>query len=384
MNEGLQPGSEMTPALVTHLDRCLGCMACVTACPSGVQYDRLIEAARPQVERNAGRPAPRRALRRFVVEMFTSPRRMRAVVPVLAAAQRLGLTRLARAAAIERRVPRVAAAVRLAPRARIREVMTTSPRFVPAVGPSRGRVGVLQGCVQRVFFSGVNRATARVLSAEGFDVVIPRRPGCCGALMLHSGYEARAMERAKETIRALERCDVVAVNAAGCGSAMKDYGHLFGDDPRWASRARDFSARVRDVSEVLAGVEPRARRRAVRARVVYHDACHLAHAQRIRSQPRAVLGTIPELELVEPDEWELCCGSAGVYNLLQPDAGKELGIRKATNLLATGAEAVVAGNPGCALQIAAFTREAGRPLPVYHPMELLDWSISRGRGAASP
>ena len=379
MNDGLKPGSQMTTSLVTHLDLCLGCMACVTACPSGVQYDRLIEAARPQVERHADRPARERALRRLLLGTFTRPRRLQAILALLAVAQGLGLTKIAKTGTVRRRFPRIAALARLAPGAPIGRRAHPLPRFVPARGSSRGRVGLLQGCVQRVFFGHVNDATVRVLSAEGFDVVIPSRPRCCGALMLHSGYEPDATALAKETIRALEECDVIAVNAAGCGSAMKEYGHLFEDDPRWGERAARFASRVRDVSEVLATVEARAPRRPIHARVAYHDACHLAHAQRIRAEPRALLASIPGLEIVEPAEWELCCGSAGVYNLLQPEAGAELGRRKAANLLATGADAIAAGNPGCALQIRTFTQEAGRALPVYHPIELLAWSIDGPR-----
>ena len=196
--------------------------------------------------------------------------------------------------------------------------------------------------------------------------------------MLHSGYEEEAMELAKELIETFADCDYVAVNAAGCGSSMKDYAHLLEDDPDWAERARSFSEKVRDVSELLAEFEPVAPRREVALKVAYHDACHLAHAQGVRLQPRALLDAIPGLELVEPPEWEVCCGSAGVYNLLQPEAGAELGRRKAKNVLATGADAIAAGNPGCTLQITTYLEEAGSPLPFYHPMELLDRSIHGG------
>ena len=182
-------------------------------------------------------------------------------------------------------------------------------------------------------------------------------------------------------IVAFEDCDYVAVNAAGCGSSMKDYGDLLSDDEEWAERARRFSDKVRDVSQLLAEWEAVAARHAVPLKVAYHDACHLAHAQKVRSEPRQLLAAIPDLELVEPAEWEICCGSAGIYNLLQPDAGHALGRRKAENLLATGAEAIAAGNPGCTLQIAAHLREQGRPLPIYHPIQLLDRSI---RGAGQP
>ena len=193
---------------------------------------------------------------------------------------------------------------------------------------------------------------------------------------MHAGEDVEARTLAKATIEALDGYDTVIVNAAGCGSAMKDYGHVLRDEPDWAERAAAFSARVRDVSEFLAQAGPRAERRPIEIKVAYHDACHLAHAQRVRSQPRELLRGIPGLELVEPADWELCCGSAGIYNLVQPEPAFQLGERKARNLLDTGAEAVVAGNPGCALQISAHTERLGCPLPVLHPMELLARSIA--------
>jgi glycolate oxidase iron-sulfur subunit len=196
---------------------------------------------------------------------------------------------------------------------------------------------------------------------------------------MHTGYEPEAIRLAKKTIAAFEDCDTVAVNAAGCGSAMKDYVHLLEDDPVWADRARAFSARVHDVSEFLAARGTVAERHPVPLWIAYHDACHLAHAQGVRSEPRALLAEIPELELLEPADWEVCCGSAGLYNILEPEAAEQLGRRKAENLLATGAQAIAAGNPGCALQIAVWLKELGRPLPVYHPMEVLDASISGRR-----
>jgi glycolate oxidase iron-sulfur subunit len=229
-----------------------------------------------------------------------------------------------------------------------------------------------------VFFGDVNAATVGVLAAEGFDVVAPRLPRCCGALQLHTGHDEQARTLARATIEAFAGSDTVVVNAAGCGSAMKDYGHLFRDDPAWADRAAAFAAKVRDVTELLADLEPVATRHPVPLTVAYHDACHLAHAQGVREAPRRLLGTIPGLELREPAGWEICCGSAGVYNLLKPDPAAELGRRKAQHLLDTGAQAVAAGNPGCALQIAAHARALGRELPVYHPMQLLDASI-KGR-----
>jgi glycolate oxidase iron-sulfur subunit len=372
MKEGHE---EISAPLVTHLDRCLGCMACVTACPSGVQYDKLIEDARPQLERHVQRPPLERAHRRLIFGLFTRPGRLRALAPGAALAQKLGLPRLARRPLVRRLAPRLAAMVAMTPETPLRRSLSRLPTKFEARGERRGTVALLQGCVQRVFFSDVNEATARVLAAEGFEVHVPRLPRCCGALPMHAGEDVQARELAKATIGALERYETVVVNAAGCGSAMKDYGHLLRDEPAWAERAAAFAAKVRDATELLADVEPRAERRRLAMKVAYHDACHLAHAQGVHAQPRELLRTIPGLELVEPAEWELCCGSAGIYNLVQPQPASELGERKARNLLDTGAEAVVAGNPGCALQIAAHTERLGRPLAVLHPMELLARSI---------
>ncbi|MDQ4068992.1 MAG: heterodisulfide reductase-related iron-sulfur binding cluster [Actinomycetota bacterium] len=380
MNVALEEEADkLSDSMVTHWDRCLGCMACVTACPSGVRYDKLIEATRPQVERNYERSPRDRAFRRFAFETFTHPGRLRALVPLMVAARKAGLTRALNGRL--RRFPRIHALQSLLPDVTVKAAAARLPERVPAQGKSRGQVGMLLGCVQRVFFGDVNESTARVLAAEGFDVFAPRSVRCCGALMLHSGAEADALDLAKRMIAAFEGCDYVAVNAAGCGSSMKDYGDLLSDDEEWAERAKRFSGKVRDVSQLLAEFDPVATRHPVPLKVAYHDACHLAHAQKVRPEPRQLLRAIPELELVEPAEWEICCGSAGIYNLLQPDAGQALGRRKAENLLATGAEAIASGNPGCTLQIAAHLREQGRPLPIYHPVQLLDRSI---RGAGRP
>jgi glycolate oxidase iron-sulfur subunit len=369
-----QGHEEISAPLVEHIDRCLGCMACVTACPSGVKYDKLIEDTRPQLERNFERPAPERAYRRLVFELFTHPGRLRSAAPLVAAAQRTGLAGLARRPRLRRLAPRLASLAGLAPNASLKRSLRRLPVHFPAQGEKRGSVALLQGCVQRVFFGHVNDATAHVLAADGFEVHAPRLPRCCGALQLHSGDDG-ALELAKKTIAALEGHDTIVVNAAGCGSAMKDYGHVLRDEPEWAERAERFAAKVRDATEVLAEAGPRAERRPLEMKVAYHDACHLAHAQGVRTEPRELLRQVPGLELVEPAEWEICCGSAGVYNLLEPEPAAELGERKARNLLDTGAEAVAAANPGCALQITAHTARLGRALRVYHPLELVARSI---------
>jgi glycolate oxidase iron-sulfur subunit len=361
MRVGHEEGEQISPEMTTHFDNCLGCMACVTACPSGVQYDRLIERVRPQIERHGDRTWRERLLRGAIFSLFTHPARLRLMVPGMVLQQRLRL-----AERFGDRLP----FLRLAPKVRARAAIRQLPEVVPAIGEKRGTVAFMQGCVQRVFFGDVNAATVRVLAAEGFEVHSPRQPRCCGALQFHSGVEQPARALAEATVAAYEGYDVVLTNVAGCGSAMKDYGNLFEDDPRMV----EFSAKVRDVHEFLAEAGVRAERRPLPLRLAYHDACHLGHAQGVRSQPRELLAGIPGLELVEPAEWELCCGSAGIYNLTHPDAAAQLGARKAANLRATGAEAIAAANPGCSIQIAAHL-----DTPIYHPMTLLDHSIRGSR-----
>jgi glycolate oxidase iron-sulfur subunit len=371
-------GEPMNTEMVRHFDQCLGCMACVTACPSGVQYDRLIEATRQQVERRHRRSGGDRAFRAFVFGLFPRPRRLRLLRGPLRLYQRSGLGGLLRRGPLAGRLPaRLVALQALLPDL---GPMEKVPELTPAAGPARARVGMLVGCVQAVFFPQVNTATARVLASEGCEVAAPPEQGCCGALSLHSGREAEAQRYARRTIAVFEAAgvDTVVVNAAGCGSSMKQYGDLLRDDPAWAERAARFSAKVRDATEFLAELGPAAERHPLPLAVAYHDACHLAHAQGVRQPPRDLLGAVPELDLRELDEAEICCGSAGVYNLMEPRPAAELGERKARNLLATGADLLATANPGCMLQLRASLARLGERLPMAHVMEVLDASI---RGA---
>jgi glycolate oxidase iron-sulfur subunit len=399
----LLDGATGTSATAEHLDRCLGCMACVPACPSGVRYDRLIEAARTWGEGEpgqAGRVLPARTRRERLVRAaifatFPYPRRLRTLATPLRAAQRTGLDRLAgRSALLARLAPEAIAALRVAPspasgRAGDRgsaawpaQVRTSRegrklPGRIPAAGPRRAVVGMLTGCVQQVFFPGVNTATARVLAAEGCDVVIPEGQGCCGALSLHSGRRAEAAAFARRAIETFEqaRVDVIVVNAAGCGSAMKEYADLLADQDAWAGRAAALSSTVRDFSEFLAELGPVAPRAELRLTVAYQDACHLGHAQRITAQPRELLRGIPGVTLAELGDGGTCCGSAGIYNLVQPEAAAELGARKARAAAATGADVLVSANPGCSLQIAQQLARQGVSMPVAHIAEVLDAAI---------
>jgi glycolate oxidase iron-sulfur subunit len=377
MEQGLS-GEPLTESMVAHFDRCLGCMACVTACPSGVQYDRLIEDTRQQVERRHSRPVRERLLRRAVFAVFPYPDRLRLLRGPLRAYQASGLQRVVRRSGLlPRLAPTLATLDALAPSLRR---AARPPRRVPAYGPKRATVGMLTGCVQSAFFPGVNAATARVLAAEGCEVVIlPEHQGCCGALSVHNGREAEAQRFARALIDAFEPTgiDYFVVNAAGCGSNLKEYGELLRDDPAYAERAAAFAGKVRDLSEVLVELGPVARRFPLPVTVAYHDACHLAHAQGVRSQPRAVLRGIPGLEIREIADPEICCGSAGVWNVLNPEPANELGDRKARDVLATGAELLVTANPGCLMQIAAAVRRGGGRMAVAHTAEVLDASILR-------
>jgi glycolate oxidase iron-sulfur subunit len=273
---------------------------------------------------------------------------------------------------------RLRAMLSLAPAVTWRSLFSRVPERTPAIGERRLTVGLLTGCVQRLVFPQVNAATVNVLSAEGCDVVAPADQGCCGALALHAGRLDEARAFARKTIDTFERASVerVAVNAAGCGSSMKEYGPLLADDPAWADRARAFAARVRDITELVCDLgEPRAPRHPLALRVAYHDACHLAHAQGIRQPPRDMLRAIPGVELVPFAEQEICCGSAGIYNLVEPDAAQALGDRKVAHIDAAQPDVVATANPGCTLQMTAAARRQGRTLTIRHPIELVDASI---------
>ncbi|MGH9062675.1 MAG: (Fe-S)-binding protein [Acidimicrobiales bacterium] len=377
MKAGLEGQTGLTGSVVRHFDACLGCMGCVTACPSGVRYDELIEATRAQVERRHHRSLPDRLYREAIFTIFPHPGRARAAAVAGWAYQRLGLAEQVRRRGLLDRLPaRVRALDGLLPPVRLASLVRPVPARVPAVGKPRLRVGLLTGCIQRAFFADVNAATARVLAAEGCEVVAPRHQGCCGALMVHAGRERDAQRSARSVVDAFEGTgvDAVVVNAAGCGSTLKEYGRLLVDDPEYARRGAELAAKARDVTEVLAELEPRAPRHPVAARVAYHDACHLAHAQGIRLPPRQVLASVPGIELVELGD-DLCCGSAGIYNLVEPEAAEELGRRKAALVREAAVDALATANPGCLLQL---RRHLGPAPPLFHPVELVDASI-RGR-----
>ena len=377
MKKTAQGEAPLDSTFQLHMDNCLGCMACMTACPSGVQYSKLIEDTRAQVERNVPRSLEDSLFRKVLFATFPYAGRLRILALLMLVYQRTGMQHLMRASGMLKLLPkRFAAMEALLPHVPSR-LFTQLPPSVAADTPRR-RVGMLAGCVQQVFFQHVNEATIRVLSAEGCEVVIPQSQGCCGALMVHSGLDRDASSMARAMIATFETTavDTIVINAAGCGSTMKDYGHLLREDPLWAARATAFSLKCRDISEILAELTPRTSRHPLPMRVAYHDACHLRHAQAIYDQPRDVLATIPDLEVVNVAEGDLCCGSAGVYNLLHPEPANVLGDRKVKHLMATEAQAIVSANPGCLLQLNNGLRRQGEAaMPTLHMIELLDASI---------
>lgn len=369
----------LTETFKRHLDLCLGCRACESACPSGVPFGSLLEATRAQFRRRAPteRPgAPEDSLlARLIFALFPESARLGALLAPLRLYQRSGLRTLVRRSGLLRRVPKLAAMEALLPDV---PSAVRLPERVAARGVSRGTVGLLIGCVQRHLYPGINRDTARLLSLAGWDVVIPPAQGCCGALDLHAGRLDEMRARARRLAASFPPdLDFVVTNAAGCGSTMKEYGHWLADVPTVVQLA----SRTRDVSEVLASADLPLGPLDVTA--VYHDACHLAHGQRIRREPRALLGRIPGLRLHELPESELCCGSAGIYNLLEPEMADRLLDRKLDRIVETGARVVVTGNPGCMLQIAKGARARGLDLDVVHPVELLARAVdAREAGGA--
>jgi glycolate dehydrogenase iron-sulfur subunit len=354
MERKLDGTISLTTGVVEHFDRCLGCMACVTSCPSGVQYDRLIDETRHVVELEATRTRGERMQRRLLFATLPYPRRLRWA---------LRLTPLGRA------LPTPGWArpmLELAPRWRS---TAHPPRAMPPSNDqlqgttSRGRVGLLTGCVQSVVFGEVNAATARVLAAAGHEVIAPRQ-GCCGALSAHAGRREESQRFTRRLQTAFDGVETIVVNASGCGSHLKDHG-----------------VAAIDVTEALDGAELPGLH-PLELTVAYQDSCHLRHAQRLPAAWRPLLERIPGLRVVEPAEQDLCCGSAGIYNVVQAEAARELGDRKAGHVLATGADALASANPGCLVQLAQALGRAGRPLPALHPVELLDASL-RGIDAAS-
>jgi glycolate oxidase iron-sulfur subunit len=366
----------LSPGFVHQMSECLDCRACEAVCPSGVAYGQLLEPARTQIERASEpeQPAGRRFVRWFTLQgLFAHLGTMRFVAALMRIYQTSGLRVLARRSGIL-----AALGLReleaMAPEISSRFFVPRGQRWTATSEPVKQTAFIHAGCIMQVAYAGVNEATVRVLRRAGCDVVAPAGQGCCGAIAIHAGDLDHGRSLAKRNIEAFERsgADAYVVNAAGCGSSLKEYGHLFAGDPEWAERAAAFSASVRDVTEFLdaVGLGPGLGR--LDAVVTYQEPCHLAHAQRISSAPRRLLAQIPGLELREMNESSLCCGSAGVYNVTQPAMAERLSRRKVANVLAQTPDVVATANPGCALQLTNGLREAGSSVKVKHVVELLD------------
>jgi len=363
-----------TETFVRHMTLCLDCRACEAACPSGVKFGQLMEATRAEIRhRRPGSPAERALLWLVFGQLLPHPRRLASLGVVLRLYQRSGLQRAVRASGLLRALPgRLDHLECLLPR--------LSKRFfeprgeVAPRGQPRERVALFAGCVMRLAFAETNRATVRVLARNGCAVALADNQTCCGALHLHAGEREPARAMARRNIEAfdLSRAKAIVVNAAGCGAVLKKYGGLLAHDPAWAERARRFAARVRDLSELLVDLPFDPPRAELRARVTYQDACHLAHAQRIREQPRQVLRAIPGLEVVEMLDADRCCGSAGLYNVTEPDLADRFGAQKVDNVEATGAELAVSGNPGCLIQLRSVLDRRGSPIRAVHLADVLD------------
>ena len=351
---------------VRHIDSCLGCRACEAVCPSGVQYGDLLEHTRDHIEKNYRRSLFQTILRRFAIEkILPYPARMKwALFPA----------KILRGLRAEKLLPKFAReAMALVP---LTSACSRVPENSPAIGTARGRVGFVSGCVMSVWFSETNAASIRLLNRVGYETVVPPGQGCCGALFAHSGNLAAARACARKNVEVFERqnFDAIIINAAGCGSILKEYGELLGDDPKWSERAKRFSSKVKDLTEWLAKSDVRfgCWTSQFPGPVTYHDACHLAHAQRITRQPRDLIRASAGKDFIELPESDVCCGSAGTYNLTEPEMAERLQARKIENILKTGAQTVVTSNPGCLLQIQAGLRKAGAQVAVLHIADFLD------------
>ncbi|MEO7019613.1 MAG: heterodisulfide reductase-related iron-sulfur binding cluster [Ktedonobacteraceae bacterium] len=402
---------------VDHMYCCLGCRACETACPSGVQFGKLIEAAREQIQlETAQHPATHkanmaaisaqeqgaslsaalpgtnfaeRALRRFFFDVMLPSRPITSLVFAgLKVYQRSGLQTFTRKSGLLKRVDNLPTPFRgklqtpeaLMPRATGALFPRLLPEITPALGTKRYRVGFISGCIMDQVYRDINEATIRVLTANGCEVVTPTSQQCCGALHVHAGEGERGRQLARHNIDVFERYDYDAIinNSSGCGANIKEYGHLLRDDPAYAERARAFSLMVKDISEFLVGVEQKPVMGELPYTVAYHDACHLAHGQKIKQQPRQLLKRIPGLKLVDLKESDWCCGSAGIYNITNQDMASQLLERKMQNIIASGASVIATGNPGCMMQIALGARERGLEMCVLHPVQLLDEAYQAG------
>lgn len=374
-------GAPITPEYIQHLDLCLACRGCETACPSGVQYGRLVEAARADIEHRVTRGFPDRWMRRLVFRHLLPSRAGLSIAgSLLYLYEASGMKALIRAVGLLKLLGPLGELEQIAPSAEPPFFFSQIGRTFPSQGTQRHRVAFLSGCVANVAFARLNEATVRVLQRNGCEVVVPGEQGCCGALHVHSGLPEEARELARRNIDAVlgGGYDAVLTNAAGCGSTLKEYGELLAGDPAYSEKARRFSEQMRDVTEFLAGIELNPRMGQVRATVTYQDSCHLAHGQKVRSAPRQLLTRIPGVEFREMPFSDICCGSAGIYNVVQNEMSLQILARKMESVNATAANIIATANPGCMLQLQAGIRRHGSGQRVMHVVELLDLAYRNG------
>jgi glycolate oxidase iron-sulfur subunit len=368
-------GAPIGPSYIEHIELCLACRGCESACPSGVQYGRLVEAARAEMESAVPRSLPARMMRRFVFgRVLQSPGTMTVLGTLLYLYQGSGVQRLVRGLRFLKLLGKLGDVEQLAPRAEPPFFFSQIGRTFPAEGPRRYRVALMAGCIANVCFARLNEATVRVLQKNGCEVVVPAGQGCCGALHMHAGLRGEARRLARRNIDALANggFDAILTNAAGCGSTLKEYGELLEHDGEYAAHAREFSRRMQDVTEFLASIELNRNFRPLPLTVTYQDSCHLAHGQRIRTAPRKLLEAVPGLTFREMPLADLCCGSAGIYNVVQNEMSMQILEKKMESVNGTGAEVIATANPGCILQLRAGARLHGKGQRVVHVVELLD------------
>jgi glycolate oxidase iron-sulfur subunit len=368
-------GAPIGESYIEHIELCLACRGCESACPSGVQYGRLVEAARAEIDGAVERPLAARLVRRFAFgHLLQSPATMTMLGTLLYLYERSGMQKLVRALGFLKLLGRMGELEQLAPPAEPPFFFSQIGKTFPAEGERRYRVALMAGCIANVSFARLNEATVRVLQKNGCEVTVPGGQGCCGALHVHAGLREDARKLARRNIDAVldGGFDAILTNAAGCGSTLKEYGELLEHDEGYAGRAREFSSRMRDVTEFLASIELNGRMQSLPLVVTYQDSCHLAHGQRIRKAPRKLLDAIPGLEFREMSLADLCCGSAGIYNVVQNEMAMEILERKMENVNRTGASVIATANPGCILQLRAGARLHGKGQRVVHVVELLD------------
>jgi glycolate oxidase iron-sulfur subunit len=368
-------GAPIGPSYIEHIELCLACRGCESACPSGVQYGRLVEAARAEIESVVVRTPGERRMRRFVFgHLLQSPALMTMLGALLYLYQGSGLQKLVRALGFLKMLGKLGEVEQLAPPAEPPFFFGKIGKTFPAEGARRYKVAFMAGCIANVCFARLNEATVRVLQKNGCEVVVPHGQGCCGALHVHAGLRDEARGLARRNIDALAEggYDAILTNAAGCGAALKEYGELLEGDPDYAARAREFSGRMRDVTEFLAAIELNRKMHPLPVTVTYQDSCHLAHGQRIRTAPRKLLEAVPGLTLREMPLSDVCCGSAGIYNVVQNEMSMQILKSKMENVNRTGADAIATANPGCILQLRAGVRLHGKGQRVVHVVELLD------------